>query len=378
MLPARSLPSLLAVLALALVAASPAHGADITRKKAMWGPLIKDNQSLMPVYAELGVGIFETRLSWREAAPTRPADPRDPSDPAYAWRGPIDYAINEAQKYGIEVLVNVSFTPTWASGSDAPFRAPRRTKDFVNFMEAAARHYPEVKYWMIWGEPNRTTGFSPATTTSAPESKQKKQRARFYAKMLDETYVRLKKISRSNIIIGGNSYDAAGVAPGFQPARQWIRNLKLRNGKPPRMDLYGHNPFSSRPPALSQRPRSRNGLDFADTDDLLKEVNRHLRQTKGKGKRKRKGKKLKVFLSEYSLPTDQDNDVFPDFFVSRETQAQWIRDALQITRRTKGIYSLGYFKLFDEPPSDTREEPLWGLITNDGVRKPGFFAWRDG
>ncbi len=160
------------------------------------------------------------------------------------------------------------------------------------------------------------------------------------------------------------------MAPGYQPGRQWIRNLKLKNGKPPRMDLYGHNPFSSRPPDLGQRRRSRYGIDFADTDDLIKEVNKRLRRSKRK--------KMKVFLSEYALPTDTDSEIFPGFFVSRETQAQWISDALKIARRTKGIYTFGYYKFSDEAANASFRARTYGLVTVDGERKPGYFAFRDG
>lgn len=370
MLLLRSLLALLAAVAAVLACAVPAQGAEITRKKAMWGPLVVDNKPTMPTYAELGVGIVQYRLNWARIAKTRPANPRDPSDPAYDWPEPVDYALRTAEPFGIELLLNVSQTPEWANGGFPPFRAPKRARDYADFMEAASRRYPEVRHWAIWNEPNRTTGyFAPPRGRLS----QDKYVARHYSTLVDKAYASLKKVSRSNLVIGGSSYDAAssGAAPDFQGARKWIRNLKLANGKPPRMDMYGHNPFSSRGPDLKQRPRSRWGLDFADTDDLIKEVNKRLRRSKRK--------KMKVFLSEYALQTERDSGIFPNFYVTRETQAAWLREALAIVRANKNIYSFGYFKLYDElPNSEPNSEPLWGLITRSGERKPGFFAWRDG
>ncbi|MGH2955426.1 MAG: hypothetical protein ACRDL6_00320 [Solirubrobacterales bacterium] len=44
----------------------------------------------VPVYAALGVDIFQLQLHWDEVAPTQPADPRNPLDPAYKWNPRFD------------------------------------------------------------------------------------------------------------------------------------------------------------------------------------------------------------------------------------------------------------------------------------------------
>jgi hypothetical protein len=72
----------IAVTALLLIAASAT--AEVTRKKAMWGPLEVNGASQFPVYADLGVGIYQSALGWADVAKQRPLNPRDPSDPAYS------------------------------------------------------------------------------------------------------------------------------------------------------------------------------------------------------------------------------------------------------------------------------------------------------
>src|SRR2546421_9927615 len=56
-----------------------------TGVKAMWGPYLRNGNSLFPVYRELGITIYQDDLRWNEIAPHRPRHPRSPSDPAYRW-----------------------------------------------------------------------------------------------------------------------------------------------------------------------------------------------------------------------------------------------------------------------------------------------------
>ena len=84
---------------------------------------------------------------------------------------------------------------------------------------------------------------------------------------------RLKGVSPRNLVIGGNTFTVGTVSP-----RRWIQALRLPNGRPPRMDLCGHNPFSARRPVLEQATRSGDGYaDFGDLDTLARWLDRDLR-----------------------------------------------------------------------------------------------------
>src|SRR6476660_3535312 len=89
---------LLAGAALALAAAAPAQ-AHFSGRKAIWGPGVVNGVSQFPIYRDLGVGIYETQLSWHEVAPTRPGRASDPSDPAYRWPADLSASIAEANRY---------------------------------------------------------------------------------------------------------------------------------------------------------------------------------------------------------------------------------------------------------------------------------------
>ncbi len=356
---------LLAAVVMVACSSAPA-AAKVSRKKAMWGPLERNGQPQMPVYAELGVGLWQTQLRWERTAKERPANPRDPADPAYKWPKALDDAIAQGRPFGINVLVMVIGAPPWANGGHDWNFPPTSDRDYADFVEAAAKRYPAVKHWMVWGEPNGHRSYQPVVDDGGrPLPKSKRGHVEFYAKMLDRSYGRLKKLSKKNMVIGGNTWTIGATKPFH-----WIRALRLPNGKPPRMDLYGHNPFGQPFPSLGGRgkPRQPGIAEFSDLDTLQTAVNKQLR-------RRKRGKRIRIFVSEYALPTDHQN--VWGWFVSREDQARYLRNAMRVARSKKWIYSFGYYTLFDGQPLPDNSQGDWGLLTIDGTRKPAFDVFKN-
>jgi hypothetical protein len=136
-MPAR-IGGLVALAAVAAMAVPAVADAAPSRKKAIWGPVRVDGVSQFPIYRDLGAGIYQTDLHWNQVAATRPARPTDPTDPAYRWPAALDYAVREAQRYGIRLSIVISGTPSWANGRDDPDWAPRRPADYGRFARAAS------------------------------------------------------------------------------------------------------------------------------------------------------------------------------------------------------------------------------------------------
>jgi hypothetical protein len=220
---------------------------------------------------------------------------------------------------------------------------------------------------MIWGEPSRRANWMPLTRERRDRPLNGKQAAapHRYAQLLDASYAALKAVSPKNLVIGGNTFTTGDISP-----LNYIRNLKLPNGRPPRMDLYGHNPFTARNPDLHKPPLGHGFADFSDLDTLSGWVDRYLAKP-------RKRKHLNLFLSEFFAPTDHANNEF-NFHVTRKTQALWLKSALRITRRWSRIYSLGWFSLYDDPPQADGREVNRGLIDWRGKRKPSYFVYKSG
>jgi hypothetical protein len=358
------------VVAAALVVgalAAPAQAPALV--KGFWGPARVNGVSQFPIYRDLGVTLYQMTVSWPDVAPTRPANPRNPADPAYQWPAEVDYAIQQASANNMRVLLLLTNAPAWANGGHSPGYAPRRPSDFADFARAAARRYPAVRHWMIWGEPTRRPNFRPLTPESdfsQPLNARQKEAPHRYARILDAAYGALKAVRRSNLVIGGNSYTIGEIRPVH-----WVQNLRLPNGRPPRMDFYGHNPFSFRTPRLSNPP-IKYTVDFSDLARFSRVVNRNLGRP---GKRR-----IRLFLSEFTIPTDKPDREF-NFHVTRELQAKWIRSGFRVAKsKAVDAYGLGWIHLYDDPPDPNGQVAVVqsGLIDATGQKKPGYFAFKSG
>src|SRR5438270_5291651 len=269
------------------LAAVPAHGSAL---KAIWGPGTHDGVSQFPIYRELGIRLYEDALHWNAIASRRPRHPRDPHDPAYAWPTEVTRTVAEAKRYGMKVALEIIGSPRWANGGLPPAWVPLRLRYYADFALAAARRYPSVHIWLIWGEPSRSKNFRPLTPARAYEKLHGHQliAPHLYARLLDAAYRALKRRDPRNLIVGGMTDSSASITPV-----QWIENMRLPDGKPPRMDMYGHNPFSIRAPELSNPPAINEQLDFSDVARLHELVDR----TFGTPEHA----ELKLFLSESTI-----------------------------------------------------------------------------
>jgi hypothetical protein len=333
---------------------SPSPPPPVSDQKAIWGPTTVNGQSEFPVYRDLGVGIYEMGLNWAGVAPTSPRNAADPNDPSYHWPADVDYAIQQATSFHMRVLLLVQQTPSWANNGAGWNYPPTNPTAFGDFVTAASRRYPSVHLWMIWGEPSRSPNWA---LDSALGSQTIAPRA--YAEILDASYGALKAVSSANLVIGGDTYTTGDVS-----TQQWIENLRLPDGLPPRMDLYGHNPFSWRDPNLLNPPSPDGQVDFSDLGRLSTLVNSNLAAP---------GQTIRLFLSEWAIPTAPGDDEF-SFYVSPSAQAQWITDAWHIVRHSSFIYALGWIHVYDDPPGGSNA----GLLYANGTPKPGYDAFKYG
>jgi hypothetical protein len=331
----------------AMAAAQPPQ----SRKKLMWGPLVVNHKSTLPIYRDLGVGIYQMTINWSDVAPTKPRRPTNPSDPAYLWPKRLTYAVRKMRHAHIRVALTLTQTPEWANGGKGSQWAPTHAGDFADFAEAVAKRFPSIRLWMIWGEPNREGVF-------APMSRHDDVGPRRYAKLLDRVYGRLKAISPRNLIIGGNTFTSGKVVP-----LTFLRRMVLPSGRHPRLDLYGHNPFTRRQPRLEGPPLGEGKVDFGGLDDLVRKLDEYY-----------PGQNVRLFLSEFTLPTDHASRAFSYWF-TRDVAASWLTSAMRIAYDWQRIYTLGWYSLYDERPM-AGQETNWGLLDWRGRRKPAYFAYR--
>jgi hypothetical protein len=354
--------TLIALLLCCVAVAAITPPAEAGMLKAIWGPSELEAGSAacpagggpcsaFPIYKRLGVDVFQYQIHWDEVAPTRPKHPRDPDDPAYDW-GEVDRVAAEARRYGIKLAILIQRAPSWANGGRPPIWAPHNPRTFADFAYAASRRLPSVHMWMIWGEPARAENFRPMRAGSPAGP-------RLYARLLDAAYGSLKAASRNNVVIGGMTLNGGTVRPTL-----FLRWMRLPNGRPPRMDLFGHNPFDGRFPSLADDPIGR-FRGFNDIDTFYREIRACYRQGHRKVPR--------LWLSEWTVISDKPSRIFLHFFVTAPEQARWLGAAFAIARQTPYVAGMGWFTLLDEPPAPGSAN--WGLLRADGTAKPSFAAF---
>ena len=313
--------------------------------------MLPNGQSAFPTYHRLGVDVFQIDLNWAQTAPTAPTHPDDPSDPAYRWPSQLDQAIREAGHYGIRICLLVQGTPGWANGHRSSAWAPDDPADYGHFLIAAAHRYPSVHLWMIWGEPNRDGNFEPMPARS-------KVGPRRYALVLNAGYHALKSVSRANTVIGGDTWSFGTVEPA-----DFVKWMRLPDGRPPPLDDYGHNPFGVRFPDLQQAPYYPGGRDINDIDTL----DHQLVQTYHRP--------VKLWLSEFTISSDHKTRAF-DFSVSRQEQARWLTGAFKLANSVSYVAGMGWFDLVDQPPLPHDRNLTNGLLTDKLQPKPAFSAYQ--
>jgi hypothetical protein len=346
-------PGRLVALVLLVMAVLP--GGAQAFSKAIWGDVYVNGRNQFPLYHELGVSLFEMDLDWATIAPKRPRNPANPNDPAYRWPVQVQQAITQAHRFHMRALLQIIGAPAWSNGGHGSNWSPSPSA-FGTFAATAARHYRDVHLWMIWGEPNRRPNFQPETAAPPGHRLNRAQQVapHNYARILDAAYGALKRVNRGNLVIGGSTYTTGDI-----DTQQWIQNLLLPNGRPPRMDMYAHNPFSWRVPIFSNTPSPDGEVMFPDLKRLGGWIDRYLHHG------------MPIFLSEWTLPTAVDQEF--DFYVDPPVQAAWITDALGQARSWKRIYGLGWIHVYDDPPVSSG-----GLLSASGVPKPGFAAFAHG
>lgn len=348
-------PARVGLLAALIIALAPSGASAFS--KAIWGQVYRDGVNQFPIYKQLGVSIWQGELPWSQVAPTRPRDAKNPNDPAYQWPVGIQQAIDQARQFHMRVMLQIIFAPPWANHNRGQTWTPSNPRNYADFAIAAARRYPSVHLWMIWGEPNRKGMFLPfyAAPPGAALTAQQQIAPHNYARLLDVAYGALKAVSRRNVVIGGSTYTSGQI-----DTQQWIENMVLPNGRRPRMDMYAHNPFTFVDPNTVYGAPSQQGLvQFVDLGRLAQWIDRYLHRG------------IPLFLSEFTIPTCPDTEF--NFWVDAPVAAKWVRHALAVSRRWKRIYALGWINVYDTPGFS-----CGGLFTAGGQKKPTFNGFAQG
>jgi hypothetical protein len=350
----------------ALVAATAESGTQVRALAKVSGPTkcISDvtpsrgGRWVFPELRALRARVWVNALRWPQVARRRPRHPKSPRDPAYAWPKGLGSALVKARAFGIEPVLYVNDFPAWSNGGRDQTWAPRRPADYADFMAAAVKRYPQVRRWIVVAEPSHIINFQ-------PQGGQGRRAPRAYARLLDAAYGAMHAARRNVVVIGGNMHPSGLDDDKTTAPDTFLRFMVLPNGRRPRLDMLGVNPYTERPLDMTL-PYRRGRVDFNDLDWLARQLDRYWPR-----------RRLQLFVEEFGWNTEHEARGWL-YVVSREKQAADLPKAFSIAARFPRINTMCWYQLYDAPP--LRDGSRWlnwtsGLRTSDGTKKPSWEAF---
>jgi Cellulase (glycosyl hydrolase family 5) len=308
-------------------------------------------------------GIVRTTVYWSRVAEQRPANATNPFDPAYRFDD-LDEFVRNAGLHGMEVMLTIWGTPSWANGGKGQNYAPTNATDLQNFARAVASRYsgryngyPFVRYYTVWNESNLGQFLSPQY-----DSKGKPVAPKIYARIYRAAYAGIKSGS-ARALIGIGETSARGRdrllgRQGTQETESPGNFAKLLAAEKPllRFDAWSHHPYPTSP---SQPPTQ----NVRWPNVTLAQLPRFETTLQGLFDRKR----VPIWITEYGYETKPGEP----HGVSLSQQAAYARQALNIAAGDPNVSIFIWFILRDDPTSTWQS----GLIDRDGTKKPSFSAF---
>jgi hypothetical protein len=309
-----------AVAAAAILVAAGQAGATANARMGIqddawlrWGPgTITERLDTLDA---LGVRTVRFTLLWSDVAKQRPANPKNPNDPAYDW-SQFDPVLNGLHARGITPLVTLYGSPRWANGGHGPNRLP--ASGFGWFAYAASKHYPWVRLWTVWNEPN-TRVFSQPVSPKL-----------YVRRLLNPAFAWLNKANRHNVV-GGGVTSPRKTRSGMSPAA-FMRGMHAAHA---RLEAYAANPY---PSSKAETP-FHNPCSHCETLTMarLPQIRSLVTQLFGK---------KPLWLTEYGYQTNPPDRVLG---VSPGRQAATIGQAALRVWEQPGATVLIHFLVQDEP-----------------------------
>jgi hypothetical protein len=253
---------------------------------------------------------------------------------------------------GMRLLITVQAPrPRYAPLTDA------QQEEFAAFMSTLARALPTVRNFAVWNEPN-LNGFwlyqydDEGNNIAVPA----------YTSLLARSYDELKAVSPEIVVYGGNLAPRGADNPdgmrhtqsptGF--IREMGRVYRASGRATPLMDVFAIHPYlerSSLPPSTEHPEGTAIGIaDYDKLVDLLGEAFDGTAQ---------RGSKLPIAYTEFGVQTEIPEEAQAQYLnlesplgqdaVDEETQAQYYREALELTVCQPTVFALLFFHLIDEP-----------------------------
>ena len=358
---ARALVAAAAVLALSVGSASA--------EERMWigfhdDPVLRygpDRLAELDAVRGANATVVRTLVEWRSIAPTRPRSATNAFDPTYRFAD-LDEFVRNAQQRGMEVLMTVWGTPTWANGGKGPAFLPTRMADFQNFTRALATRYsgrrpgyPFVRFYGIWNESNLGNFLAPQFN-----AKGKIVSPAAYAKLAAAGYAGIKAGSpRAQVAVGetssnGKDKPKAGSTDSVTPGT--FAKLLAQANKRLKFDAWAQHPY---PVPVNQGPGQK--VRYPNVAfSTLKQFERDLDKWFGR-------KNIPIWITEYGNETKPGE---PNG-VTEAQQAAYVPQAIAFAKKDPRIPMFVWFVFRDSSGSPWQS----GVYRASGAAKPAAARW---
>src|SRR5436190_3506205 len=322
-----------------------------------------DRASVFDLAQQAHAGIVRTTVYWSRIAQTRPANGANPFDPAYRFDD-LDEFVRNAGLHGMEVMLTIWGTPSWANGGKGQNRAPTNYSTLQNFARALASRYsgryqgfPFVRYFTVWNESNLGQFLSPQY-----DAKGKPAAPAIYAKLYRAAYAGIKAgNTRSLIGIGETSArgrDRVLGRQGTQETESPGKFAELLSKQRPKLkfDAWSHHPY---PTSINGRPLANTRWPNVTLSNLPRFENQLGHWF---------NKNIIMWVTEYGHETKPEEPKG----VTYATQSLYARQALNFVARDPKVAIFIWFILRDDPTSAWQS----GLVKRDGTKKPAFNTFK--
>ena len=300
--------------------------------------------------------IVRTVVTWKDVAPTKPANAANPFDPAYKFND-IAELVRNAQVRNAEILMTIWGTPPWANGNKGPNYLPTSMSTFQSFTKALASRYsgryagyPFVRFYGIWNESNLGLFLSPQFN-----SKGQIVSPAAYAKLAAAGYAGIKSgNSRALVAIGetssnGRNKPKAGSSDSVRPGT-FAEGVAKAN-KNLKFDAWAHHPY---PVPVNQKPTQKvQWPNVALTS--LPQFETSLDKWFGR-------KNIPVWITEYGNETKPGEPTG----VTESQQATYLTQAIDIAKKDARVPMFVWFVMRDSAGSPWQS----GIYRKTGASKP--------
>jgi len=281
---------------------------------------------------ELGVQVVRVTLDWYDIEAT---------EGTYDWAS-AGSLLDALRTAGIEPLVAIWGTPSWANGGGGPNVPPTAAVSFASFARAAAERFPWVRRWIVWNEPNQRRWLLPPSP------------AVYVTKLLNPGGAAIKGVIPTASIAGGATAPRGGSG-GMSPV-DFIRGMGRAGA---RLDAYAHHPHPLSP---AETPLG-GGCSWCETismatlDRLVDEA------------RAAFGPRIRTWLTELGYQTNPPDRILG---VSWAKQARFVAEAQLRAYEAPGVDLLVQYLVRDEPNLGAWQS---GLETASGQAKPALASF---